>query len=133
MLQKIKNGVIGIVMLSFVIASGLYFFNPTGAERGDQGLVVLKVWWEPERRMEHVDIAYTLNGHPAYHGELNESPWVEQFYSPHGTIVALGGMQSLNFDPSSLHCSATANGKTVSDKGKLTPQDKIICAVMIVA
>lgn len=134
MLQKIKNGVITIVMLSFAIAAGLYFFNPTGAERDpNQELVILKVWWEPIRRMQHVNIAYTLNGHPGYHGELNESPWVEQFYTSRGTIVALGAMQSLDFDPSSLHCSATANGKTVSDNGKLTPQDKIICAVMIVA
>lgn len=134
MLQKIKNGVITIVMLSFAIAAGLYFFNPTGAERGsDQELVILKVWWEPMRRMEHVDIAYTFNAAPKYHGKLNESPWVESVYATRGTVVALGAMQSLNFDPSSLHCSATANGKTVSDKGKLTPQDKIICAVMIVA
>lgn len=134
MLQKIRNGFIGITVLMVGAAVWLYFLNPTGKERDpNQELVILKVWWEPMRRMQHVDIAYTLNGHPGYHGELNESPWLEQFYSPHGTIVALGAMQSLNFDPSSLHCSATANGQTVSDKGKLTPQDKIICSVMIVA
>lgn len=134
MLQKIKNGVITIVMLSFAIAAGLYFFNPTGQERGgDKTEVTLKVWWEPVRRMESVDIAYTLSGHPGYHGQLNESPWVEHFYVNRGTIVALGAMQSLNHDPSSLHCSATAHGSTVSDQGKLTPQDKNICAVMIVA
>lgn len=134
MLQKIKNGVITIVMLSFAIAAALYFFNPTGAERDpNQELVILKVWWEPIRRMQHVNIAYTLNGHPGYHGELNESPWVEQFYTSRGTIVALGAMQSLDFDPSSLHCSASTNGRTVSDVSKLSPDDKNICAVMIVA
>lgn len=133
MLTKIKNGVIGITVLMVAAAAWLYFFNPTGAERGDKGLVILKVWWEPVRRMEHVEIAYTLNGDPGYHGQLNESPWLEQFYSPRGTIVALGAMQSLNFDPSSLHCSASTNGRTVSDVSKLSPDDKNICAVMIVA
>lgn|SRR5688572_3161851 len=134
MLIKIRNGVVGVVVLAVVLAGWLYLFNPTGAEdRGDKTLVILKVWWEPVRRTAHVDIAYTLNGSPHYHGELNESPWLEQLYVNRGTIVALGAMQSLNFDPSSLHCSAMANGTIVSGKGKLTPEDKNICAVMVTA
>lgn len=134
MLTKIRNGFIGITVLMVGAAVWLYFLNPTGKERDpNQELVILKVWWEPMRRMEHVDIAYTFDAIPKHHSELNESPWVEQVYATRGTVVALGAMQSLNFDPSSLHCSATANAQTVSGKGKLVPQDKIICAVTIVA
>ncbi len=134
MLVKIRNSVVGFGLLAVVLAGWLYLFNPTGSENsGDRTLVILKAWWEPVRRTAHVDIAYTLNGRPKYHGELNESPWHEQLYVDRGTIVALGAMQSLNFDPSSLHCSATANGPTVTGQGKLTPEDKIICAVMVTA
>lgn len=134
MFTKIRNSIVGFGVLAVVLAGWLYLFNPTGAEdRGGKTLVILKVWWEPVRRMAPLDIAYTLNGSPHYHGELNESPWLEQFYVNRGTIVALGAMQSLNFDPSSLHCSATVNGATVSGQGKLTPKDKNICAVMVTA
>jgi hypothetical protein len=126
MLNKIRNSVVGFGLLAVVLAGWLYLFNPTGAEdRGDKALVILKVWWEPVRRTAPLDIAYTLNGRPRYHGKPNESPWHEQLHVDRGTIVALGAMQSLNFDPSSLHCSATANGNTVSGQG--------ICAVMVTA
>lgn len=133
MLTRLRNGVIGIVVVSMALAAWLYLFNPTGSEKQEgKSLVILKVWWEPVRRMQHVDIAYALNGNPAYHGELNESPWHEQFYSPRGTIVALGAIQSLNFDPSSLHCSITINGGKFSSNAKLTPEDKNICAITTV-
>lgn len=111
MLQKIKNTVIGFVVLGSISAAGLYFLNPTGRERGDFVQVTLKVNWVPVKRADAVLITIMANGQAQHHSELNESPWLEEVSAPKGTLVMVAATQPV--EGLLLQCTATAHGKTV--------------------
>lgn len=135
--MKTGTKIKGFMLAAIIVAGWLYLFDPTNDapknRNSDEAQVILKVWWQPVRRIEPVKIMYRLGGATQYNGELNESPWFETFFTPRGTKVTLIAIQSLNFDPGTLHCTVTAGGISTTDDAMLRDNDVNSCIVMGVA